>query len=473
MALPISVTYTFATATSAIPLSQLDANFTTVVNGVNGIGNGTNSLSNVVITGGTIDGTTIGATTSSTGRFSTVTATTGNLTTVNATTLNAATHRSDTSLTFQTNGTTTAMTIDASQNVGIGTSSPATKLQVNGFANGNAATIIGNASLTGSAPTNTGSIRLIDNPTASTAAGGIEFLTSTFGSGYGWKMSSIDSSGVQLTFSTRQNSATWSEQMRIDASGNVGIGLSNPNAYGSNVNVVSSKSFVAGGASTGYGFYPYYVSATNYAAILGDSSGSMTFTTGTSSPTERARIDSSGNLCVNTTSATGKANIYAGSAGQIALYLNNANASSSANPVLYCVKFDNTNTTSQVYAQFAYNAGGAGGGQINGNGANQAAFGGFSDIRLKENVVNLPPQLDKICSLRPVEFDFKNGSGHQIGFIAQEMQEVYPDVVGEGADEMLTITGWSKTEARLVAAIQELKAQNDELKARVAALENA
>jgi hypothetical protein len=56
MALPISVTYTFATATSAIPLSQLDANFTTVVNAINGIGNGTNALANVQITGGTITG---------------------------------------------------------------------------------------------------------------------------------------------------------------------------------------------------------------------------------------------------------------------------------------------------------------------------------------------------------------------------------------------------------------------------------
>jgi len=63
MALPISVTYTFATATSAIPLSQLDANFTTVVNGVNGIGNGTNSLSNVSITGGNLVVTTANATT--------------------------------------------------------------------------------------------------------------------------------------------------------------------------------------------------------------------------------------------------------------------------------------------------------------------------------------------------------------------------------------------------------------------------
>jgi len=62
MALPISVTYTFATATSAIPLSQLDANFTTVVNGINGIGNGTNALSNVQITGGTISNVSVTAT---------------------------------------------------------------------------------------------------------------------------------------------------------------------------------------------------------------------------------------------------------------------------------------------------------------------------------------------------------------------------------------------------------------------------
>jgi hypothetical protein len=154
---------------------------------------------------------------------------------------------------------------DASGNVGVGTSSPATKLQVNGFANGNAATIIGNASLTGSAPTNTGSIRLIDNPTASTAAGGIEFLTSTFGSGYGWKMSSIDSSGVQLTFSTRQNSATWSEQMRIDSSGNLLVGTTSTSTVNGGIVFVPSASGTVGygrighasGAGSGTGYFDF------------------------------------------------------------------------------------------------------------------------------------------------------------------------------------------------------------------------
>lgn len=74
MSLPISVPYTFASATTDIPLSQLDADFTTVVNGVNGIGNGANQLANVSITGGTITGITpLGAAAGGTG-LATITA---------------------------------------------------------------------------------------------------------------------------------------------------------------------------------------------------------------------------------------------------------------------------------------------------------------------------------------------------------------------------------------------------------------
>jgi len=52
MSLPITIPYTFANATSSIPLSNLDSDFAVVVNAINGIANGTNSLSNVSITGG-------------------------------------------------------------------------------------------------------------------------------------------------------------------------------------------------------------------------------------------------------------------------------------------------------------------------------------------------------------------------------------------------------------------------------------
>jgi hypothetical protein len=54
MALPISIPNTFANANAAIPLSQLDNNFTTVSDAINGIGNGAESLANVSITGGVV-----------------------------------------------------------------------------------------------------------------------------------------------------------------------------------------------------------------------------------------------------------------------------------------------------------------------------------------------------------------------------------------------------------------------------------
>lgn len=61
MALPFNTPYTFATATGSIPLSQLDSNFSTVVQAVNAIGNGANALSNVTITGGTVTNVSITA----------------------------------------------------------------------------------------------------------------------------------------------------------------------------------------------------------------------------------------------------------------------------------------------------------------------------------------------------------------------------------------------------------------------------
>jgi hypothetical protein len=51
------------------------------------------------------------------------------------------------------------------------------------------------------------------------------------------------------------------------------------------------------------------------------------------------------------------------------------------------------------------------------------------------------------------------------------MQAIYPDAVGEIADGMLTVTGWDKTTARLVKAIQEQQAMIENLTVRLNALE--
>ena len=190
------------------------------------------------------------------------------------------------------------------------------------------------------------------------------------------------------------------------------------------------------------------------------------------------RIDSSGYLLVGTTDAT-KGALTVGTAapnaayGQICAF--SPTASDSGTSGMSVVKYANDSTTAQVLFRFLINQGAAGQGQINANGANTAAFGSYSDSRLKENIVNLPSQLANIMALRPVEFDYieSMGGGHQIGFVAQEVKEIYPDLVGEDADGMYTLSDMNKNDARLIKAIQEQQALITALTTRITALEQA
>lgn len=181
--------------------------------------------------------------------------------------------------------------------------------------------------------------------------------------------------------------------------------------------------------------------------------------------------DADGNLLVGTTAATLSTNTFTVAAAKPALVLGNSTTANSS-PALSCIKAGSTASTSQIYVSFNYNSGSNGNGQIAGNGDSQATFVTSSDARLKENVVNLPSQLSNILALRPVEFDYKASKGHQVGFIAQEVQEIYPDLISEGDDGYLSLAGLDKNAARLIKAIQELKALVDAQAVRIAALES-
>jgi len=209
-----------------------------------------------------------------------------------------------------------------------------------------------------------------------------------------------------------------------------------------------------------------------------DMPGRLVFATtadGASSPTERMRISQAGLVQIGTQNLPNGTSlqVYASSTSNNdgAAQFGNANTTADACVASFYTATNST-ATSNVLIKFGINNYVNGSGQINANGANAAAFGSFSDARLKENIEDLPSQWDNIKSLRPVEFDYIEsfGGGHQIGFIAQEMQTVYPDAVGIGEDEMLTVTAWSKTEARLVKALQEALERIETLEAEVAAL---
>lgn len=84
---------------------------------------------------------------------------------------------------------------------------------------------------------------------------------------------------------------------------------------------------------------------------------------------------------------------------------------------------------------------------------------GKSDIRLKTNVVTLPNVLDRIDKIRGVSHDWissENNNEHTIGVIAQEIQEVYPELVSQGKDGFLRVD-YAKLTAVLLQAIKELK----------------
>ena len=257
----------------------------------------------------------------------------------------------------------------------------------------------------------------------------------------------------------------------IDASQNVGIGTTSPttklHVYGS--------ALLSDGRNGGFN-----LGTINYRVIGGldysglyydvDTGTAHQFRVGNS---EKMRIDSSGNLLVGTTttsygSISGRFISCSPTSGGAGLFYTNFSGDLSTS-ALNVGKFDNNATTSQIFIKFGINNAGLGSGQINANGSSQAAFGSFSDARLKQNIVDLPSQIDKILALRPREFDYveSEGGGHQIGFVAQEIKTVYPDAVGERDDGMLTVTGWNKTEARLVKAIQELSTKLDALEAKV------
>lgn len=207
----------------------------------------------------------------------------------------------------------------------------------------------------------------------------------------------------------------------------------------------------------------------------GDMPGRITFGTtadGSSSTTERMRITSAGRVGIGTTSPTQALSVYNNeSAALDTCYLISNVAGDVGAAGLVVGKKDNNSTTSQVLVRFLMNSATTGQGQINANGASAAAFGSYSDSRLKENIVDLPSQLDNILSLRPVEFDYKDGSGHQIGFIAQEVQTVFPDLVNPDAQGMLMLTDMNKNDARLIKAVQELNAKIESLEARISELE--
>ena len=101
---------------------------------------------------------------------------------------------------------------------------------------------------------------------------------------------------------------------------------------------------------------------------------------------------------------------------------------------------------------------------------NVTAYGSPSDINLKENIETISNAIEKVQKLDGVTFNYKKDGGRSTGLIAQQLQEVLPEVVytSEGIDgeEHLAVR-YGNTVGLLVEAIKELKQEINELKAQL------
>jgi hypothetical protein len=294
-----------------------------------------------------------------------------------------------------------------------------------------------------------------------------------------------DTSGV-LQFAT---GATPTTALTIDTSQNVGIGTASPSSKFNVLNTSSSNNYlsvdiqntaatsttvfnnrllrVASNAS-GADATIQLTDFTAYNAYIGLNGGNLLF--GTNGPTERMRIDSSGNVLVNTTSVI--------SAGKL-----NINFPSGTDGI--DIKFTNASNNGSFIGFF--NSTGGLAGVISQTGATTVAYTTSSDYRLKENIVPMTGALDKVLQLKPVTYTWKQDGSDGQGFIAHELQAVVPDAVVGEKDAVETYTdedGIEQTRikpqgvdtsflvATLTAAIQEMKAIIDAQSARITALEN-
>jgi hypothetical protein len=261
------------------------------------------------------------------------------------------------------------------------------------------------------------------------------------------------------------------ERMRIDTSGNLALGstsiLGSTNRA-SFTNATSAKGVLAisNTSSSGYSAVELYDNAGGQQGAVGwgngsvaatgaqnatylYSSGAITFLSG--GTTERARIDSSGQVLFNKTTT---ADTTVGSS-----IITNGRITSTM------AEATNAQSTLHVYSTnaAAYRFYVSMNGTIN---ATTTVISAISDIRFKENIRDLDVGLNKIMALKPRLYDWKEGKGADIknarGFIAQEFEQVFPDLIDEWKDPAPEGEDPYKSVRAdlipvLVKAIQELK----------------
>jgi cytoskeletal protein CcmA (bactofilin family) len=211
------------------------------------------------------------------------------------------------------------------------------------------------------------------------------------------------------------------EALRIDSSGNVGIGTSSPSTKlevsdgaitaGSSGQVLIGRNS-ASFPSPGAGYFSLDTNNTD------GSNGGVSFKTLSSDVlTERMRIDSSGNLLVGTTTS-GFGNDNGFSVENVSIVQRHVNGTSAGTQ----------------FTWFVYNGGAIG--DIAQSGTTGVSYNTSSDYRLKTDAQPMTGASARVQALNPVNFEWIADGTRVDGFLAHEAQEVVPEAVTGTKDAM-------------------------------------
>jgi hypothetical protein len=274
---------------------------------------------------------------------------------------------------------------------------------------------------------------------------------------------------------TAGNAITFTQAMTLDASGVLLVGKTSNSAYAAGgalfaVNGAADNGVsIAQSQSTGPLLTFFNSANSGFGGISQSAAGTLTISSTTAltfnvNSAERARIDSSGNLLVGTTSQVNSCLVsLSPGAGKNGI---NIPVSSSCAGVLYngtgAYNYNahvfNYNTSTQVgYIQVQ---------------STSTVYSTSSDYRLKNSIAPMTGALAKVALLKPCTYKWNADGSDGQGFIAHELAEVVPQCV-TGEKDGVNEDGTPKYQgidtsflvATLTAAIQELKAEFDAYKA--------
>jgi hypothetical protein len=263
---------------------------------------------------------------------------------------------------------------------------------------------------------------------------------------------------------TAGNAISFSEAMRIDSSGNLLVGTTSARDAGGTRSIAINSGALAASLDL------TCTSGRSYAIFTSASATGLQFYDLTAN-TERARIDSSGNLRVGATGVVYNAGERLsirtpdGGAGRTGVGITGAEGE--------LVGMWNRTVGSSTLIAFATGTGGTGVGSITTNGTS-AAYNTSSDYRLKHDIQPMQNALATVAQLKPVTYKWNADDSQSQGFIAHELQEVVPECV-TGEKDAVDAEGkpvyqgidTSFLVATLTAAIKEQQAIIEQLKARL------